>query len=225
MKKKCVAVTSFGSLHHFNASKKPTGAGSRCLDCAVEESCPYSAKKIYLDRVKEDYNGWPVDVIVNSVEINVESVTKALEEGPYGRCVYECDNDVMDNQVVNMQFEDGATASFTMVAFTKEVCIRKTRIFGTLGELQGDGENEIIHFDFLTQIATHHEPDPLDQNIHTTLNRHGLGDYFIIRDFVQAVAHNDSSFILSGPDETLESHLMVFAAEKSRKGALATIDW
>eukprot|EP01126_Amoeba_proteus_P049601 TRINITY_DN5811_c0_g2_i3.p1 TRINITY_DN5811_c0_g2~~TRINITY_DN5811_c0_g2_i3.p1 ORF type:complete len:115 (-),score=8.57 TRINITY_DN5811_c0_g2_i3:413-757(-) len=85
--------------------------------------------------------------------------SRRSESGPYGRCVYDCDNDVMDNQVVNMQFEGGATTSFSMVAFTRELCVRKTRIFGTLGEIEGDGEKVIKVFNFTSQKETVYYPE------------------------------------------------------------------
>lgn len=115
--KRCTQVSSFGSLRHFNKDNQPEGAASRCLDCAVEEDCAYSAKKIYLDSFMRGNTGFPVCVIVD--EATEDSVTEALQTGPYGRCVYESDNDVADNQVVNMVFEDGTTANFSMVAFTE----------------------------------------------------------------------------------------------------------
>ncbi|KAJ6658858.1 hypothetical protein lerEdw1_019781 [Lerista edwardsae] len=110
---------------------KPKGAASRCLDCVVEESCPYSAKKIYLERGKQGNFSWPVSVVCSNGKCDIESLTEALRHGPYGRCVYECDNDVVTNQVVNMEFEGGATAAFTMIAFTKKLGERKTTIYGT----------------------------------------------------------------------------------------------
>ena len=124
----CQAVSSFGALKHFKKSEKPTqaGAATRCVNCAYEPQCPYSAKKIYLGRLAQDI-GWPVDVL--TPEPTFASVTAALENGPYGRCVYECDNDVVDNQVVAMQFAGGRTAVFTMTAFNQQAD-RKTRIFG-----------------------------------------------------------------------------------------------
>lgn len=223
MGKKCIRTSSFGSLRHFKKEEKPEGAGSRCLNCSVESTCPYSAKSIYLERIKENHKGWPVNVIVDC-EPTVESVTKALEEGPYGRCVYECDNDVVDNQIVNLLFEDGSTASFSMIAFTKDLCVRKTKIFGTKGELEGDGEHLIKHFDFVTQKTTEHLPEY--ETLDTSLTNHGYGDFYIIKDFVSAIAANDQSLILSGPDETLESHLMVFGSEESRlTNSVVNMDW
>ena len=118
MGKRCTQVSSFGSLLHFRAENRPVGAADRCLECAVETTCPYSAPRIYLGRVRHGETGWPVNVL--TPDLTEAGVTEALRSGPYGRCVYACDNDVVDHQVVNMQFEDGATASFTMTAFTRQ---------------------------------------------------------------------------------------------------------
>jgi len=141
----------------------------------------------------------------------VESVTAALETGPYGRCVYECDNDVVDHQVVNMRFADESTAVFTMTAFNK-AGHRKTRIFGTRGEIYGNGET-IEHFDFLTDQTQIIDTVSADSSI---LGGHGGGDYGLMDRFVRAVADSDPACILSGADESLETHRMVFAAERAR---------
>lgn len=148
-------------------------------------------------------------------EPTVATITAALETGPYGRCVYACDNDVVDHQVVNFEFEGGATASLTTVAFTEKVCQRQTRVFGSKGELTGDGERLIRHYDFASNVATVIEADVPPAT--SKLSGHGGADYFLISSFVAAIANDDATAILSGPEETLESHLMVFAAEQSRR--------
>ena len=206
----CTSVQSFGTLKHFRAEEKPKNAASRCLDCAVEQQCPYSARKIYLGRVARGETGWPVDIL--TADVDERNVTEALRTGPYGRCVYDCDNDVVDNQVVNMLFEGGRTASLTMTAFT-EARHRNTRIFGTRGELEGDGRT-IKHFDFLTDSWTTIDTDTPSL---PALGGHGGGDYGLMYTFVEAVAKGDQTLLLSGPRESLETHLMVFAAERSRR--------
>ncbi|KAM9855729.1 putative oxidoreductase YteT [Aulostomus maculatus] len=212
--RRCVKVTSFGSVSHFQKENKPAGAGDRCLDCAREETCPYSARKIYLDRVKKGQTGWPVSVICPDSLPDMESVTEALRTGPYGRCVYECDNDVCSNQVVNMEFEGGLTAAFSMVAFTEEICQRVTTIYGSKGELSYNG-CEIRVFDFLTQKSTRHQTcNNPPKNF--GMSGHGGADYHLMDAFISAVANNDPSLIRSGPKETLQSHLLVFEAERSR---------
>jgi predicted dehydrogenase len=207
----CQSISSFGSLKHFKKSEKPQAAGSavRCLTCAYEPQCPYSAKKIYLGRLAQGETGWPVNVL--HPEPTVASITTALENGPYGRCVYECDNDVVDNQVVNMLFSGGRTATFTMTAFNQQRD-RQTRIFGTRGEIYGDG-SKITVFDFLTDSVTVHDTEAGDSSI---LGGHGGGDYGLMDHFVAAVCENDKNRILSGADESLLSHRMVFAAERAR---------
>ena len=211
--KKCKTVSSFGSLTHFRSENKPENAGSNCMECDYEPQCPYSAKKIYLDLLEHGKTGWPVNVITN--ELTKGGIIRAIRNGPYGRCVYDCDNDVVDHQVVSLSFEDGETATFTMTAFTK-ARQRETRIFGTRGEIYGNGTKLQIH-EFLsgkTEIIDTSEDVP---NVPPSMVAHGGGDYALIDTFVSAVAQNDPKLILSGPEETLETHLMTFAAERSRK--------
>ena len=111
--RQCTDISSFGKLMHFTSDNKPKGASDRCLTCPVEETCPYSAKKIYGEKPNR---GWPVSVVVPDIEdhetwddIKVK-LTHALETGPYGKCVYgDCNNDVVDQQVVSLNFDDGKT--------------------------------------------------------------------------------------------------------------------
>ncbi len=203
-------VSSFGSLMHFRRDDRPAGAADRCLDCGVEAQCPYSARRIYLERFRAGHTGWPVDVITS--DLTEAGVTAALRDGPYGRCVYACDNDVVDHQVVNIEFDGGPTATFTMTAFT-EMSDRKTRIFGTRGRIEGDGRMLRV-LDFLTD-----REETIDTRAPagSILGGHGGGDYRLMQGFVAAVGERDPAKILSGPAETLESHLAVFAAERARR--------
>ena len=213
MGKKCVTVSSFGSLTHFQNENKPETAGTNCLECDYEPECPYSAKRFYLKLFENGKTGWPLSTITS--EMTKGGIIHELRTGPYGRCVYECDNDVVDHQVVNMEFEGGKTASFTMTAFTK-ARQRETRIFGSLGECYGNGRKIQIH-QFLSGKTEIIDTTIDAPSTPSSLADHGGGDYGLIDSFVSAVAQNDPSLILSGPEETLETHLMTFAAERSRK--------
>jgi predicted dehydrogenase len=212
MGQSCSRISSFGSLKHFRWSEKPEGATERCLDCPVETSCPYSAKRIYLRYLKDGYTGWPLDVL--TPQPSLQSITQALRQGPYGRCVYACDNDVVDHQVVNMEFAQGQTATFTMTAFTR-MRPRETRIFGTRGELYGDGRHVRV-YDFLSEQTTTYDSH---SNAEGSDWGHDGGDYGVMKCFVEAVAKGDQGQILSGAEESLEGHRMVFAAEQARHGA------
>ncbi len=217
MGKPCKAVHSFGTLRHFKASEKPEGAAARCCDCPreVESACPYSAYKIYFrDRFCRGAKYWPVNVL--TPEVTGKTLAEALKNGPYGRCVYACDNDVVDNQVVNLLFADGSTASMTMTAFNFHSG-RKTRIFGSLGQIDTDSITITVR-KFLDDSVR--EINTETSNDGGILTGHGGGDFGIMDSFVRAVAENDPSQIVTGIDETLESHLMVFAAEESRKNGI-----
>lgn len=208
----CQDVTSFGNLSHFVKENQPEGAADRCLDCQVEATCPWSACKIYLG---EDHKCTPHFRRVLTADPTEENVRQALREGPYGRCVYRCDNDVVDHQVVNLRFAHQQTVTFTMTAFTR-MEDRKTRLFGTKGYLEGNGE-QIRVFDFLTDRETVYAIEEIAAGTQTQMGGHGGGDYYLMDRFIHAVMAGDQSMILSGPDEALESHLMVFAAERARK--------
>ena len=141
------------------------------------------------------------------------NIERALREGPYGRCVLACDNDVVDHQVVNLLYEHGVTASLTMTAFTR-MRERETRIFGTRGELFGDGETITI-YDFAADRTTR-EAVPGDGTIGVD-GGHGGGDDWVMAAWVAAVAAGDPALVPTSPQETLASHRIAFAAEDARR--------
>lgn len=205
-----VSVSSRGGLHHFTPASRPPGAAGRCLDCAVEPTCPYSATRLYLSFLNDPKRKeWPLSVV--TTDLTERGVRQALRDGPYGRCVYACDNDVADHQVVTIEFGDGVTATLTMSAFTP-FGRRRTRIMGTRGFLEGDG-HQVAVTDFVTGRT---EPVAVRDQRADAGGGHGGGDFGVIGAFVDAVASGDRSLIRTGPRESLDSHLMAFAAERSR---------
>jgi predicted dehydrogenase len=212
----CTRVTSFGSLRHFKASEQPTGASDRCWTCPdpIESNCPYSAKRIYYTQFHRDRTAdYLNDVITDGVG-SLEAVEQALREGPYGRCVYACDNDVVDHQTVMLEYEGPITATFTMTAFTPAIH-RQTRIFGTRGYIETDFV-KIKVFNFLTEREVVYNTSTAKDSA-TAAAGHGGGDYYIMKAFVKAATTGDTSDLHSGAEATLESHRIVFAAERSRR--------
>jgi predicted dehydrogenase len=203
-------VSSFGSLTHFTSASRPEGAADRCAGCAAEADCPYSAPRFYGDLLRRGEHGWPLSVIVD--EFTPAALDEALRDGPYGRCVYACDNDVVDHQVVALEFPGAVSATFTMTAFS-EAAPRSTRLFGTRAELAGDGRT-IRVYDFLTRSERLITPVPAG-SVHTA-DGHDGGDAGLMEAFTAAVATGDRERIKSGPRESLASHLAVFAAERAR---------
>lgn len=205
-------VSSFGGLHHFRPEQRPAGAADRCLDCAVEPDCPYSASRLYLGCLGDpDRERWPLSVVTD--ELTEAGVRRALREGPYGRCVYACDNDVVDHQIVGVEYDDGVTASFTMTAFTP-LGHRRTRVFGTRGSLEGDGIDIVVH-DFVTGAR---------RVVHTSTGTdasaaagHGGGDQGLVDAFLSALRTGDRAHVLSDVRESLHTHRVVWAAERARR--------
>jgi predicted dehydrogenase len=213
-------VSSFGSLSHFRPEERPAAAADRCVDCPLEPTCPYSAPRLYLGCLGDaDSEFWPLSAVTQGR--TEEEVLQALRTGPYGRCVYACDNDVVDHQEVVMEFDDGATCSFTMSAFTP-MEHRRTRLFGTHGYLDGDG-HELRLVDFRTGeeeiIAMEGEAGP------SAADGHGGGDEGLTDAFLAAVASGDPALLRSEAAESLMTHRVVWAAERARlTGTVVSLD-
>jgi hypothetical protein len=197
-------LSSFGRLSHFRADQAPEGAAARCTDgCPAQEGCPFYAPRLYL---REDLTGWPVNVI--SSDLSMEGRLKALREGPYGRCVYHCDNDVVDHQVINLECEDEVTITFTMQGHSHDN-VRTMRYDGTRATLRaGEGTDEIVIYDHVTGDEERIRPGAV-------VGGHGGGDTGVMNAFVSTM-RNPGQSPLTSARASLESHLMAFAAERAR---------
>lgn len=202
---RCKKISSFGELSYFKEENAPIGAPSHCLDqCPHKETCPFYAPKFYLKHPKAEEDGLIYAVTDNTEE---EQVLQALKTGPYGRCVFRCDNDVVDHQTVNLEFENGVTASFLMTAFTNQ-CARKIRLMGTKGEIKGDMEaGKIECTDFLSGTT-------MTMQLYTSTKGHSGSDMSMMKDFVRMISEGKPG--KTNADVSVESHLMALAAEESR---------
>lgn len=220
--RKCERVSSYGSLMYFKKSNAPEGAALRCTQgCKAKESCPYDAEKIYLTNKDTGILcgnvEWPIDVLAeNPTE---EKIRHAIETGPYGRCVFHCDNDVVDHQIVNMQMEGGASLSLTMSAFTS-IGGRTIKVMGTLGDLWGDMHENKIRIGVFGK-----EPQVIDLGKEEKdFAGHGGGDRLLMEQFVDLMQGKEPDGTITTLETSVESHLVALAAEKSRLGDGTSIE-
>lgn len=249
-------VTSSGSLKYFRRLRKPAEAGdaTNCLSCPIVDTCTYSAKRIYFDEhLAKGNTGWPCDIVVPDIEAiydssGPEAAKTALwerlaedwsSETPdatirsrpwFGRCVWDADNDVVDDQYVTLDWDDtdqgySKTASFHMIAHTEAQCRRRGRIYGSKGEISYDGKS-IEVFDFNTRTTTTHDPGKIEINA-SGQDGHGGGDAGLAGQFVKAlvavkqgmqVESAQEQFLGCTIEEVVRSHAIVFAAEQARTG-------
>ncbi len=206
--KPCETIAAEGSLHLFRPENAPKGAPERCTDgCPHEAECPYSAIDIY-ERRKQHLG------VFDLPRKDPALIREKLKTTNYGRCVFRCENDQCDHYVAIMKFQDGVTASFSMDAFTPWGG-RRTRIMGTKGFIEGD----MSTFTFYDFRSSH--KSVWDQKVSEVAEYkdagHGGGDHMLVRDFLRAVAAQDEKLLSSTIDVSIESHVMGFMAEKSRK--------
>lgn len=207
-------IIAMGDLTWFKAENAPEGSTARCTDgCKVERECPYSAIRAYHDKLSRT-SVLDIPSTLTDPAAKRAFVLEKLKTVDYGRCVYRMDNDQPDHYIANIQFGDAITASFSMEAFTGYHG-RRTRVFGSMGDMVGDME-ELVVTDFRTGKQVKFKPQAEDVEGYKNAG-HGGGDFFLARDFVQAVAHQDAKILTSTIDESIESHIMGFMAEKSRK--------
>lgn len=199
-------VHAYGALHHFKPSEAPAGSTAHCLDgCAAERHCPYSARRIYLERFAGQ-RGWPNNVV--TPDPTPHRLEEALRLGPYGRCVYRCDNDVLDTYSINILFVNDVTAAFTLTAFTEETT-RTLHLVGTHGELHAHmDKGEIIVADFCTRQS-------ITLRVGAPQDGHGGGDQALILAFLtllERYGEGEEVDSLTTFEESLDAHLMAFQA-------------
>lgn len=198
----CLSVSSFGSLTYFRPEHAPPGSTERCTDpCPVEPECAFSA-------VKQYGSGLGALSSVAGLAATTSSWSSPLDVSPYGRCVWKCDNDVVDHQVVSMEFAEEVTATFTMTAFTQQGG-RRLRVHGTLGEIEFT-EKAIT-------VRTFAGGDVQRIELHPETGGHGGGDTRLFRDWLMALRDRTPERVVSGAGDSLAGHLIAFAAEESRR--------
>ena len=214
--KKCKKVQSFGSLTYFTEKNAPAGSPQYCLEgCPAEETCPYHAGKIYLEG-----KYWFKNKCTKEPNPTDEMKREALMTTQFGKCIFKCDNDVVDHQTVNMLFEDDITVTFTMCAFNKGG--RFIHIMGTKGEVYGDMNASLVElYDFMTETKVQ---VPVD-SVEDALGGHGGGDVWIVKTLYDYVKGIDKDPSISEARISYENHMIVFAAEDARKnGTIIDMD-
>ena len=202
-----IAISSMGSLSLFKEENAPKQAAKHCCDCPLGEECAYNNFKWY-----KEYPWWIAKTgYYNGDWEDKESIKQCLADknNPYSRCVFHCDNDVVDHQVTNIEFKNGVTAHLTMTAFT-HWCYRKTHVHCTYGDMYGNMEdNKII----VNVFGKGQEIIDLEEAVGPV--GHGGGDTFMIKQIVEA--YKEGKLIeKNGLSEAMCSHYLGFAAEESR---------
>ena len=214
--KHCTKVQSIGSLTYFTKDNMPEGAPEYCHQgCPAAENCIYNAYRVYLkDRMFAEQ-------ATNKKNPTDEDILRTITTTNYGRCVFQSDNNVVDHQTVNLQYEGGATVSFTMCAFNNGG--RSLNIMGTMGEIHANMEDDSVTlFDFRTR-KTERIMIPNAVQDETINGGHGGGDQGIVRTFCKYITGDYEGNSITNIDTSIESHLIAFAAEEARVNG-TTID-
>ncbi len=216
-----VRVASIGSRSQFIPQNAPEGATEFCYNCPHNDTCLYSAQKIHLEFDSLPFQTWmelgkPID------EITREEKEEYLKWSTYGRCAYNSGGDINDRQTVNIEFENGSLVSFTMVGGTCKAG-RYIHIIGTKGEIEGyveDGKFTLRTFDRSEGKFTFNE-EKIDVNkeIRSSANYvgHAGGDFAIMYEQVRYLNGDTSSVSITDIDDSINSHLVVYAADESVK--------
>ena len=235
------SVFSVAGRPLFQHHNKPPNSGTHCVDCTIEPSCLYSAKRIYLTHsLKNPTRGveWPTSVLVPDIEDYPESkqeeaVLSALAPDSgnhYGRCVWDVpDNNVYENQTVTFSFEGGVIATLDMVATAGPASKRLISIYGTLGEVHADGATkEITVHTYADDVKRRYQPR--SGGAGGTLDAHGGGDFGLAKAFVDAMwqVEREGQDVREVQSRTLGidcrelemAYRAVWVAEKSRKTGL-----
>ncbi len=222
---KPITVSSVGARMQYRSENAPKNSGTYCLDdCPLVDTCQYSAKKLYLEHLGSwEFYVWKE---LESVENpTMEQRIEVLRRSDYGRCVYKCDNDVVDHQSVLINFSNGATGTHNMIGGAAAP-LRVLKVTGTKGEIYGEFESNVIKF---TRI------DPDNKNMYIEerldikdfdLDGHGGGDDNLTADFIKFVAGEKVSVSCTSIYDSVDGHNIIFLADESREanGELKFVD-
>lgn len=216
----CDTVSSVGELRFFKEENAPDGAADRCLDCKYMETCPYSAKRIYIDqwhKAGEPSYTWPYNKVAIQSPLTEEAIYQGLRDGVYGRCAFKCKVDMVDHQMVQMTFKNGVKASLKMILGAEGG--RRITFYGTYGEMILDEREEQI-----TIMPFGKEKQVIETStIIEGGNGHGGGDAKLIDALYDMISGTQKN--VTGLKHSIECHLMGIAAEESRaqNGALVKV--
>lgn len=199
----CRRIAAFGSLDYFRVENAPAGSAERCCDCPVAADCRFEAMKVY----RTTLGAWPADMVC--LEQTEPALEAALRTSPYGRCVFRCDNDVCDHMSVAMEFDTGATATFTLNGHSDRM-YRQFHIMCTEGEIEADDRTNTLTIRRFPVNGL--APEQVEvRHIETSSIGHGGSDLVMMEDFFLRGGAERSSV-----SRSVESHLMAMAAEESR---------
>ena len=214
--KPCQKVSSFGDLTYFTAKNAPDGAPVSCVDgnCPYRENCIYDCYKIYIDDISGVWKSIFRNIHSTKADFTDEDVIDTLRKTTYGKCVFHCDNNVLDHQVVNMQFEGGATATLNVNAFNRGG--RFTRVYGTKGELYAffsDKEINVRTFADRRKFTV-----PVEEATSESIaGGHGGGDAGIAQDLYRFLEGEEIALGASEIGISVYNHLIGYAAEEARR--------
>lgn len=208
----CVSVSSVGSLNFFRKENAPDGATPTCMGgCKAKKNCPYDAESLYITDpfYKAKFIKYMGRTLTGKLKNSKSDIRNAIRTGDYGRCVFMCDNNVCDNQLVTMTFRNGASAVLNMNGFSDKM-FRECHIIGTKGELIGYGTKLKMNI-FGSRQKTIHTFSP-------NVGGHVEGDIRLISGFVKILCGETTDLTdITTIDATVISHDIALAAEESRK--------
>jgi predicted dehydrogenase len=206
-------VASVGSLMQFRPENAPAGSAERCLcGCRIEDKCQYSARLNYITHPL--WGSYAFEAIQHLPNPTVEDKLESLRTtNPYGRCVWHCDNDVVDHQSVLIEFAGGATATHDMFCAVARPC-RTLHLIAEKGEIEGNMEAGwlVVRRPNLGAGETWTEETV---KLDVQGDGHGGGDERLVADFVRVVRGESASPGVTRIEDSLTGHLLAFAADKS----------
>lgn len=222
---KPVKISSFGSKYQFRPENAPEGAGTICmLDCPYVDTCDFSTKRLYIDHPDRwAFYVWDALEAIPNPTID-DKIALMKSDSPYARCMYKCDNNVVDHQSVLVNFANGATGTHNMVGGSSQ-SLRKIHIIGTKGEIYGDFEKSKFYVSKINPSPDSHngecDIEEVDLNVTGDMvgayGGHGGGDERLTADFVKFISGEKPSLACTSIFDSVAGHLCVYLADESRE--------